>query len=307
MSLYLISLLALSVFGTDEEIEPSYVNENNYSIEVTIDTIIPKIQNDQSTKEVFKVVENMPMFPGSSEQDLEDRKMRAYELQLEYIYSKLIYPEKAIKNEVEGTVEVQFNVAPDGSIQDITLLKDIGFGCGEEARRLIESMPRWEPGTQRGKKVLVQVKTPIYFRLAFLEEKNAKTDKKELYKVVEQMPRFPGCNEGDEPKNRKCAQEKMLHFIYSNIEYPVKARRKHIEGTTVVRFTIDIDGSLEDVECVRDIGAGCGSEALRIIKSMPKWEPGVQRGKPVKVQFNMPIKFGLTPISQEKDVKEIKG
>ena len=124
------------------------------------------------------------------------------------------------------------------------------------------------------------------------EVKNAQPPK-EVFKVDEKMPRYPGCYDGNESEKMRCAQEKMLYFIYSGMTYPKKARKKGLEGTVVVRFTVDIDGSLQYVECVRDIGLGCGDEAVRVVKSMPKWEPGLQKGEPVKVQFNMPIKFML--------------
>ena len=108
------------------------------------------------------------------------------------------------------------------------------------------------------------------------------------------MPKFPGCeNEGDEAAKKACAQKKMLEFIYGNIKYPSIARENGVEGTVVVRFVIDKTGAITAPEIVRDIGAGCGAEALRIVQMMPKWNAGKQRGRPVKVQFNLPVKFKL--------------
>ena len=120
----------------------------------------------------------------------------------------------------------------------------------------------------------------------------------EIFKVVEDMPMFPGCeNESDKAARKQCADKKMLEFIYKNIKYPAIARENGVEGTTVIRFVVDKDGSILDPEVVRDIGAGCGEEALRVVKmmnSMPqKWNPGKQRGRPVKVMFNLPVKFRL--------------
>ena len=108
------------------------------------------------------------------------------------------------------------------------------------------------------------------------------------------MPKFPGCeNEGDEAAKKKCAQGKMLKFIYANIKYPAIARENGVEGTCVIRFVVDKQGNITIPEVVRDIGAGCGAEALRVVNMMPKWNPGKQRGRPVKVQFNLPVKFKL--------------
>ncbi len=120
----------------------------------------------------------------------------------------------------------------------------------------------------------------------------------EIFKVVEQMPRFPGCEDlGSEAEKKKCAQEKMLEFIYGNIKYPAIARENGVEGTAVVRFVVEPDGKVTQAEVVRDPGAGTGEEALRVVNLMNqkgiKWVPGKQRGRPVRVQFNLPVKFKL--------------
>jgi len=121
----------------------------------------------------------------------------------------------------------------------------------------------------------------------------------EIFKVVEQMPRFPGCeNEGGDNNAKKaCADKKMLEFIYKNIKYPAIARENGVEGQCVIRFVVEKDGSIQNPHVVRDIGAGCGDESLRVVKLMnnmgEKWTPGKQRGRSVRVQFNLPVKFKL--------------
>ena len=117
----------------------------------------------------------------------------------------------------------------------------------------------------------------------------------EIFKVVEEMPRFPGCDNepGDAKAKEQCAQKKMLEFIYKNIKYPAIARENGVEGTVVVTFVVEKDGSISDAKTLRDIGAQCGEEALRIVKMMPKWTPGKQRGNSVRVQFNLPVRFKL--------------
>ena len=121
----------------------------------------------------------------------------------------------------------------------------------------------------------------------------------EIFKVVEQMPRFPGCEDeaGDNAAKQQCAQKKMLEYIYKNVKYPAIARENGIQGRVVVQFVVEKDGSIADANVVRDIGAGCGEEALRVVNSMnnmpQKWTPGKQRGKPVRVQFTLPVSFKL--------------
>lgn len=120
----------------------------------------------------------------------------------------------------------------------------------------------------------------------------------EIFVIAEDMPRFPGCEDKATKKEKEeCAQKKMLEFIYANIKYPPIARENGVEGTVVVTFVVEKDGMVKDIKVLRDIGAGCGDEALRVVELMNKkdmkWTPGKQRGKSVRVQFNLPVKFKL--------------
>lgn len=103
----------------------------------------------------------------------------------------------------------------------------------------------------------------------------------EIFTVVEESPSFPG---GDVAR---------IQFLQQNIVYPQMARESGIQGTVYVTFVVERNGAVTDVRVLRGIGGGCDEEAVRVIKAMPKWNPGKQRGKPVRVQFNMPIKFTL--------------
>ncbi len=116
--------------------------------------------------------------------------------------------------------------------------------------------------------------------------------------IKEEMPRFPGCEHIEEMQERKqCSQKKMLEYIYGEIKYPATDRALGIEGTVVVRFYIDTEGNVVAPEIVRDIGGDFGKEVLRVVRSMndlpEKWIPGKQRGKAVKVYYNLPVKIRL--------------
>jgi len=103
----------------------------------------------------------------------------------------------------------------------------------------------------------------------------------EIFTVVESMPSYPG---GDAAR---------MKFLQENIRYPQMARESGIQGTVYATFVVEPDGSVSDVRVVRAIGGGCDEEAIRVIKLMPRWNAGQQRGKPVRVQFTMPIRFTL--------------
>lgn len=106
-------------------------------------------------------------------------------------------------------------------------------------------------------------------------------EEQEIFMVVENAPAFPG---GDVAR---------MKFLQDNIKYPQMARESGIQGTVYVTFVVERNGNVTDVKILRGIGGGCDEEAVRVVQNMPKWEPGKQRGKPVRVQFNMPIKFTL--------------
>ena len=102
-----------------------------------------------------------------------------------------------------------------------------------------------------------------------------------IFHVVEQMPRFPG------------GEEARIRYLNGNLNYPLTARENGIQGKVYVTFVIEADGSVSNVNVLRGIGGGCDEEAAQLISNMPTWEPGKQRGKPVRVQFNMPILFRI--------------
>ncbi|MDA3905280.1 MAG: energy transducer TonB [Bacteroidales bacterium] len=114
----------------------------------------------------------------------------------------------------------------------------------------------------------------------FVEEEE-EIEEQHIFLVVENMPEFPG------------GEAAMYKFIGNNIDYPRMAKESGISGRVFVTFVVERDGSVTDVQILRGIGGGCDEEAVRVIKMMPKWTPGKQRGKPVRVQYRMPIKFTL--------------
>ncbi|HLO56304.1 MAG TPA: TonB family protein [Saprospiraceae bacterium] len=122
---------------------------------------------------------------------------------------------------------------------------------------------------------------------------------KEIFKVVEQMPRFPGCeNEVSEHEKKDCSNRKMFDYIFSHLKYPAEAKDKRIEGNVVAQFTINTDGSVSDINIIREIGGGCGQaviEMLQTMNDMPeKWVPGKQAGRNVNVLYTLPVKFKMT-------------
>lgn len=101
------------------------------------------------------------------------------------------------------------------------------------------------------------------------------------FQVVDEEPSFPG------------GMEALYKFLAENIQYPQEAMDNHITGKVYVTFVVEADGSITNPRLLRDIGGGCGQEAIRVVKNMPRWKPGKNRGEAVRVQFNLPVNFTL--------------
>lgn len=118
---------------------------------------------------------------------------------------------------------------------------------------------------------------------------------KEIFVIVEEMPSFSGCDDHELTKQQRleCSTNKLLKYLNAHIQYPEIARQNGIEGTVYVRFVVEKDGSITNSQVVREIGGGCGAEALRVVSNMPNWLPGKQRNRAVRVQLTLPVKFTL--------------
>lgn len=132
-----------------------------------------------------------------------------------------------------------------------------------------------------------------------LEKEDEQEDSGDKIKVVETMPRFPGCEDmaGGDKEKKSCAEGKMLQFIYKTLKYPAFARENGVEGSVFVQFVILENGHIGSAKVVRDPGAKLGNAGLWVVNRMnylcKPWTPGTQDGEPVKVLYTLPIKFKL--------------
>ena len=114
-----------------------------------------------------------------------------------------------------------------------------------------------------------------------VEVEEEDVQEQEIFQIVDEMPAYPG---GD---------QKLMEYVAKNIKYPQIARETGIQGRVFVGFVVEPDGSVSNVKVLRGIGGGCDEEAMRVVKSMPKWKPGKQRGKAVRVSYMLPVNFKL--------------
>ena len=136
-----------------------------------------------------------------------------------------------------------------------------------------------------------------------------KVDSDGVYLMPDQLPEFPG------------GIQAMMKFLSTNIMYPVEAQKKGISGRVIVQFVIMEDGTLDQAKVIRGVDPLLDEEALRVVKSMPKWKPGMDRGEAVKVRFTAPIMFNLSrkdtprpnfpelvvPLGQEVENRSLQG
>ena len=103
----------------------------------------------------------------------------------------------------------------------------------------------------------------------------------DVFIMVEQQPQYPG------------GMEALRQFLSNNLSYPRQATSAGVSGRVFVSFVVNTDGSLTDVQVLKGIGFGCDEEAMRVVQKMPRWRPGKQSGRAVRVKYNLPISFTL--------------
>ena len=135
---------------------------------------------------------------------------------------------------------------------------------------IIEACPSYEPDLDIG----------------IIDEPEENVDDK-IFMAVEDMPRFEGCTD------ETCTQTKIMQFIAKKTKYPPIAKENNITGRVFVSFVVDKIGKVTNVKILRGVDKYLDAEAVRVVSSLPKFKPGKQRGKPVKVQYNVPISFKL--------------
>lgn len=114
-----------------------------------------------------------------------------------------------------------------------------------------------------------------------VKEEEPEEDVNTVFVVVETMPEFPG------------GQQALFKYLNESVKYPVIAQENNIQGRVIVQFVVERDGSVTDVQVVRSVDPSLDKEAKRVISSMPKWSPGKQRGKAVRVKYTVPVNFKL--------------
>ncbi len=123
--------------------------------------------------------------------------------------------------------------------------------------------------------------------------KDQEAGEQEVFKVVQEMPKFGDCEGLNGNDLKKCSDQSLLNFVYKNINYPAEAREANAQGIVVASMTVFKDGSIGDVSIARSVHPALDEEVIRITTTMPRWKPGKQNGEAVNVRVSLPVKFRL--------------
>ncbi len=237
-----------------------------------------------------------------------------------HIKSNLIYPEDAKKIKAESRVITSFNIDEKGNIIKLEVFADnreLKKVFENEAKRIINLLPKFIPGMDKNKIVSVSIVIPIEFKLNenninksetkytntntnTYEEKPSFEEIDETpipISVVEQIPLFSSCEKIEKREQFKCFEEEIKKHIDNNLKYPKEAKKENLERKVHVLFDIDKEGVIINL-IVKPLKKDkfdtlFEEEAKRIIKKLPKFIPGKQRNKPVVVRYVVPIIFKI--------------
>lgn len=214
----------------------------------------------------YYIAEEMPQFPGGDV--------------AAYIARNLCYPESCYKKEIQGRVICQFVVEKDGRLTDVQVVRGVHPDLNKEAVRIIYSMPKWIPGQQRNQVVRVKYTLPVNFKI----NKEAVVDTT-VYAEAEKMPEFP-----NDSLFHYLGKEtgKVMYNLYKNYQHVTVFSER-----VVCQFIVEKDGSITHVKVIRGVCPEYDNESIRILQNMPKWVPGEQNGKKVRVRYTLPINFRL--------------
>lgn len=219
---------------------------------------------------IFTFVEKPPTFPGGDEQ------------LAKYLSNNIRYPRLATEAGKGGTLFVSFVVTDKGEVKDVhTVGAAKGYGLEEEAIRVVKLMPKWNPGKQNGQNVNVQFNLPIRFTIQ--DQNVAPKDMPVVYTSVDVAPAYPG------------GQTELEKYITTNYKPPVT--KVKMKGDILVSFVVDEDGYVKDVKKVNRVQDPLiddlqpyMDEAVRVVRSMPKWTPAKKNGKNVAIQLALPVR-----------------
>lgn len=258
---------------------------------------------DAHSGEIYQAVDTPPEYPQGVKE------------LFHYIATNLQVAPELAERGFRGKTITRFVVNKNGDLSDFEVLRSCGdTTLDAEALRVLATLPKWKPAVLKNETVRTYFTLPVTFNIKPApkdsvqplplpapvseqpaSEQSALEEEKDdgrTYIVVEQMPEFPGGTTA------------LFAFLQQNVKYPQIAYENNIQGKVVVQFVVDKDGSITNIQVAQSGGdPSLDKEAVRVVKAMPKWRPGMQKGKLVRVQYTMPVNFRLQEKKQDNKKK----
>lgn len=200
---------------------------------------------------------------------------------LVYLKSQLIIPEEMNPPQ---RWNARFIVEKDGRVSHVEVKQKESTQFDKFAQQLskvIEGMPNWEPLRVKGIGAQRSLRSYDFDFIPTDQFSIASYTETKVFDVVEQMPEFPGGAAG------------LMQYLNDHVKYPAIAEENGIQGRVICQFTVEKDGSINNVRVMRSVDPSLDKEAIRVLKQMPKWIPGKQKGEPVRVNYTVPVQFRL--------------
>jgi protein TonB len=218
----------------------------------------------------------------------------------QFLASHQKYPASAMLKGIQGTVRVSFIVEKTGTVNEVKVETPVSPELDAEAIRLFKSGPKWTPAKHlRSQVVRQRIVVPVSFVMSPGSEVVRTTAKERPITTsaadiaASANPNRPPVVAPDRPTQPVGGTQVFFDWIEKNQKYPFQARQRKIQGKVLVEFMVQTDGSLTDARVIKKLGSGLDDEALRLIRSAPKWEPAMFQGKPIKQKMVLPVLFQL--------------
>lgn len=244
--------------------------------------------NAQTDTTIYQVVEQMPRFPTACEAldtTIVYKQKCSTQAMLEYVYQRVVYPQEAINENIQGTAVITFVVEPDGLISQPKIVRDLGAGTGLAALSVVLKMQeeklRWVPGRQQGKAVRVQFNLPVKFKL------------KDPDPFI-LIGRDTVYTEYEKPLDFKGGPEALQAYLDGALDYPSSGNDSCQMGQIDIQVLVEGDGDVRvlDVTDYNDLGFDFWYAAIDAATSTyGNWEPAFYKGRPVNAAFDLSLSF----------------
>lgn len=248
----------------------------------------------------------------------------------QWVGEHLVYPDSCEQRGEEGCVKVRFSVEADGSVGDVTVIEGVTPALDQEAVRVVSSSPKWEPGRRQGMPARFSFTFPIQFvshkgeevaladrdgvtppvapddissrhaadTVSNASNKQRDTKPKVLGDVLPQMieealQKDEDCQLLEKPRFKWKGSNAFSQWVNERLRYPAVCKKNRIEGKVILKFSVEEDGSVSNVEVLQGVHWALDQEAVRVVKLSPKWEPAIINGRPAKVNYTFPVIFHL--------------